>query len=711
MKISTQLNPQQQEAATHVEGPMLVIAGAGSGKTRVVTERVIHLIELGILPSDILAVTFTNKAAQEMKARIQKHTSEQVLTTTFHSLGARILRESIHLLGYRNSFTIYDTEDTLKLLKNCLNSLGLKEDRGTVKTVRNMISTAKNDLISPEDIKSNTSSYHERLFSKIYPLYQAKLKEYNALDFDDLLFLTVTLLTKFKEAKKEYQKRWLFVLIDEYQDTNQAQYMLAKTLVAKHHNIFAVGDPDQSIYSWRGAQYQNILNFDKDFSNAKTIHLEHNYRSTNHILSAANSLIEENSLRYEKKLWSTLGEGDKIKVYFAQNEKLEAAFVVNTLSKLHLDKDIPWHEIVIFYRTNSQSRVFEDLLLEKNIPYVIFGGLSFYQRKEIKDLLAFLKLIVTDSDFVSFARTINIPKRGIGAATIGKFIYQAETTQTAIIPLCRQMLLNPTGFSIKLSAKQKSNLHSFVEMIEGLRKDKNLPINKLLEEVIEKTGYNQYLKQDPDSYEDRKENIKELITKAQEWHLTKDGTLTQFLEELTLLSSMEEKNNEGSSVHLMTIHNGKGLEFDSVFLVGLEEDLFPHINSKKDPEKLEEERRLCYVGMTRAKKNLYLTAAQYRHAWGTAKVMIPSRFFSEIPDKHIENLSPTGYVDEDNDDFYDDDNGFSFRAADRIVHKVFGIGTVLKVYNTSLGETYDVDFDEDHIMRSLVAKYAKLEKA
>ncbi|PIS02352.1 MAG: ATP-dependent DNA helicase, partial [Chlamydiae bacterium CG10_big_fil_rev_8_21_14_0_10_42_34] len=385
------LNPQQKIAVEHVEGPLLVLAGAGSGKTRVVTYRIARLIDLGILPSDILAVTFTNKAAEEMRTRIRTLKNAQVLASTFHSLGARILRESIHVLGYKNDFTIYDEEDSEKLLKSCIEQLQIPNEKGFLRSVRHQISSAKNNLITPDDA--------DKEFAEIYLLYQQKLKDCNALDFDDLLYLTVRLLKEHEDVRSMYQKRWLFVLIDEYQDTNLAQYSIAKILVAQHRNIFAVGDPDQSIYSWRGAQYQNILNFENDFPGAKVVTLDQNYRSTNLILQGANALIQQNEDRYDKKLWSGLGEGAKIGVYVAQNERQEADFVANKILNHALEFNL--NEIAIFYRTNAQSRTFEDALLSRRIDYKIIGGLSFYQRREIKDILAYLKMVISNTDLIS----------------------------------------------------------------------------------------------------------------------------------------------------------------------------------------------------------------------------------------------------------------------------------------------------------------------
>lgn len=706
------LNPEQLKAVNHIEGPLLVLAGAGAGKTRVVTERIAHLISIGILPSDILAVTFTNKAAQEMKERVRGLSKENILTCTFHSLGARILRESIHALGYKKDFTIYDENDAEDLLKSCVGSLNIKEEKGLIKEIKAKISEAKNNILSNNDDLSSLllSQKISKIFPSVYTLYQSKLKEYNAVDFDDLLFLTVRLFKEHPAIKEEFQSRWLFLLIDEYQDTNIAQYSMAKILAEKNGNIFVVGDPDQSIYSWRGAKYQNILNFDKDFPKAKIITLEQNYRSTNNILSAANQLITHNKKRLQKKLWSTFGDGEKIGVFITDTEKQEALFVAETLSKYHLDHHIPLDDIVIFYRTNAQSRNFEDILISKQIPYMIYGGLSFYQRREIKDLLSFLRMVNSDSDFISFTRTINIPKRGIGSATIEKFLELAEKNKSPILSICKAYLESPESFSeVSLSKKQKDGLFNYLTLIFSLRDSvqKKCKVHELLSDLIVKSNYFLYLKEDPESFEDRKQNIEELVAKAVDFEdLNPNPTLTTFLEELSLLTNME-KSSSKSSVKLMSLHNGKGLEFSLVFVVGMEEDLFPHINAKHDPESIEEERRLCYVGMTRAKKKLFLTAALYRYMWGTPRIMQPSRFLKEIPTKYLDNLSfeELKVVKEP---LEEETAQAQFQIGSQVMHKTFGIGTIKKIYSTSMGETYDVFFEGSETTKTLVAKYAKL---
>jgi DNA helicase-2/ATP-dependent DNA helicase PcrA len=621
------LNKEQEIAVQHVEGPLLVLAGAGSGKTRVVTFRIAHLIDLGVDPSKILAVTFTNKAADEMKTRIRTLKNAHVLACTFHSLGARILRES-----YSRDFTIYDQEDSEKLLRGCLEQMNL--DKGLLKQIKVQISSAKNDLLGPEEFKI------DRLTQEVYETYQKKLKECNALDFDDLLYMTVKWLRENETARNEYQDRWLFVLIDEYQDTNLAQYTLAKILVEKHQNIFAVGDPDQSIYSWRGARYQNILNFESDFPGAKVITLDQNYRSTNTILRAANALIEQNSERYDKKLWSELGDGAKIGLMVAQNERQEAEFVAGAIER----HATPYDETAIFYRTNAQSRPFEDVLLRAQIPYTIIGGLSFYDRREVKDLLAYLRVVQSNADLISFLRTINLPRRGLGATVVEKIASAASLNNMSIFTFCEEFLANPSLCpDVKLGPKQRAGLQEYVRMIHHLRARKNsMKIHELLSEALSESRYLKYIQEDPETFQDRKENIDELLGKAAEWEEEQETpTLTQFLEELSLRSRVQQDSNL-PSVKLMTLHNSKGLEFTLVFLVGLEEDLFPHINAKDDPKALEEERRLCYVGMTRAKRTLYLCSTIYRFMWGTPRLMRPSRFLKEIPAQFTERASKIG---------------------------------------------------------------------
>lgn len=637
------LNQEQQEAVAHTEGPLLVLAGAGSGKTRVVTERIIHLIENGVYPSQILGLTFTNKAAGEMKERIHRQIQARVWISTFHSLGARVLRESIMHLGFHSDFIIYDEEDSEKLLRTCFNELQLKEKRGEFKAVRHLISTVKNNLSDPEFADTSSLALHlQGLFPSLYSLYERKSKESNAVDFDDLLFLPVKLFQEFPEILEHYQSRWRYLLIDEYQDTNHAQYEMVKQLVAKSRNLFVVGDPDQSIYSWRGADIHNILNFEKDYHGAKIIRLEQNYRSRSNILEAANQLISHNEERYEKNLWSQLGEGAKIRRFSAYDDREEASFVVRKMRAHHENQGMPFKQMVVFYRTNAQSRAFEDQLLFLRIPYVIVGGISFYQRKEIKDILGFLRLAHSSADTVAFSRMIHIPKRGVGETTVEKLTSAASAEGMPLLNYCRALvngasLLNP----IKLASKAYAGVEEFVSTLEELKKvASNGSLKDLVVAAIEITDYLRYLKEeDLESFEDRKENLDELIAKAVEWEqAAEEPSLAGFLEELSLKSSLDEAEGERDRVNLMTIHNGKGLEFETTFIVGLEEELFPHINAQ-DKAAIEEERRLCYVGMTRAKEYLYLTHSRVRTIWGSQRLQRPSRFLQEIPAEYIEKVS------------------------------------------------------------------------
>jgi DNA helicase II / ATP-dependent DNA helicase PcrA len=694
------LNPEQMRSVKHIEGPMLVLAGAGSGKTRIVIERILHLLQIGVPSSEILAVTFTNKAAEEMKQRILSLANAHVLTSTFHSISARILRESIEKLGYGKDFIIADEDDSEKTLRQCFLALSLKEDKSLLKSTKKQISAAKSDLLSPEDLPDD-----QKELRNIYSLYQSKLKQYNALDFDDLLFLTVKLFQKAPEVLSIYQNRWQFILIDEYQDTNHAQYLLIKLLSATHRNVFAVGDPDQSIYSWRGANIQNILNFEKDYEGTEVVRLEQNYRSSNNILEAANALIRLNEGRYEKNLWSQREGGEKIGIFVAETERREADFVVDKIESFCQRKELRYKDCAIFYRTNFQSRTFEDALLRENIPYVVVGSLSFYQRREIKDILSLLRMVISDTDFIAFSRTINQPKRGLGHASLEKIRALSTELQMDIFPLCSAIVEGRVA--CKLSSKQKEGLKEYVDAISALRvmNRSNVPLSTLLPEAIDRSSYLAYLKEDKETYEERKANIEELTAKASEWEKeTETPSLTLFLEELALRPSSGDQNVSDDCVKLMTLHSGKGLEFPLVFLVGMEEDLFPHLNSKDSQDLLEEERRICYVGLTRAKDYLFLTAARYRFLWGSSRVMRPSRFLKEIPHNFLKMFSSQG------EETYEKESSSpsSFNRDDYVFHREFGKGQVQKAYQTSLGTTYDVLFFRENRTRSLAAKYAKL---
>lgn len=721
------LNSEQKEAVLTLEGPVLVLAGAGSGKTRVVTSRIVNLIDNGVPPSKILGVTFTNKAAGEMRERVQKMTQSNVLICTFHSLGARVLRESITALGYRRDFTIYDEEDVDKLLKSCLEELEIKDKKLESKHFRHSISHAKNHLLTPENIITEHLRHDlADALPKVYSLYQKKLREYQAVDFDDLLNLTVQLLRDYPDIRAHYQERWSFVLIDEYQDTNDAQYQMARCLVEKSNNLFAVGDPDQSIYSWRGANIKNILNFENDYPGAKIIRLEQNYRSTKTILNAANSLISYNTGRYEKELWSELGDGDKIKLFIGQDEKSEADFVA-TQVEYHRTRSIPLKEMVVFYRTNAQSRALEDYFLYRGIPYVIVGGISFYQRKEIKDILAYLRISQSGADYISFIRTLNLPKRGLGEATVEKIRHHANQEEMTILGYCEALINEyPLKKALRLTPKQKQGLSDYIRVIESLRNlSQTGSIKNLVIAAIEESGYLNYLKDDEDTFSDRKENLDELIAKAAEWECSSaDSSLEAFLEELSLKSSLDEADETFDRVNLMTIHNGKGLEFTTAFLVGLENDLFPHINSKGNLDAIEEERRLCYVGITRAKNYLYLSYCRTRYLWGTLRMQQPSMFLSELPPELIEKIDPARNLfyrpieqrapKSENKALYVQKPLPSqiviFSTGDRIFHQEFGLGEIQESYEGSMGLTYKILFDKDNKTKTLLAKFAHLNK-
>lgn len=637
------LNPEQREAVESINGPFLILAGAGSGKTKVVTFRIVNLLNSGVPPRAILGLTFTNKAANEMKERVQQLTNSDVVICTFHSLGVRILRESIDALGYQNRFLIYDEEDADKVLKLCLQELDIMDKKGgDFKAIKNLISKAKNNLTSPDKVDTqDLTTASQNVFSKIYALYQQKLKDCNALDFDDLLYLSVRLFREHPHILEMYQNRWQYLLIDEYQDTNAAQYEMVRNLVRKSGNLFVVGDPDQSIYSWRGANIKNILDFEKDYPGAKVVRLEQNYRSRANILEAANALIANNEDRYEKSLWSNKGPGSKIKLYVGYDEREEARFVTRQVRKHYEEETIPLREMVIFYRTNAQSRVFEDQLLSQHIPYIIYGGVSFYQRREIKDILAFMRMVQSGADFVSFARTINIPKRGIGETSLEKIRVAAQNYNLPIFDFCWHLVTNDElKGGLKLSSKVIEGLKDYVGIILRLREESNGgTLRDLVKAAIEQTGYIGYLKEDKDTAEERKENLDELITKAVEWEQgAENPSLEAFLEELSLKSATDEGDSNTDKIRLMTLHNGKGLEFNTTFLVGMEEDLLPHVNSRGSHSALEEERRLCYVGMTRAKEYLYLTCAETRYMWGSLKMQRPSRFLKEIPPQFLERV-------------------------------------------------------------------------
>jgi DNA helicase-2/ATP-dependent DNA helicase PcrA len=700
-----ELNQKQQMCVEHLEGPMLVLAGAGSGKTRVVIERIKRLIHLGVPAESIVAVTFTNKAASEMAHRIKSSTEQNVLAATFHSLCARILRESIHHIGFSRSFSIFDQQDSENCLKMCLKNKGIDDARLSYKELKHTFSGFKNALLLPEDIEKDPTSNVKGLILELYRDYQSTLKGFNALDFDDLLVFTVKLFKDHPQVLRHYQELWQFLLVDEYQDTNYAQYILIKQLSGYHHRLFAVGDPDQSIYSFRGARISNILQFENDFPEAKVITLDHNYRSTQRILKAANGVIAWNKKRYEKNLFSTQDLGDKIQLYYAESDHDEARFVLRHIEHLTMQKKIPYSALAIFYRTNAQSRNYEDELLKWGIPYQIIGGISFYQRKEIKDAIAFLRVLIHDNDFISFERVINIPKRGIGPTALASILHASQTYQLPVMRVLEKVVGHEL-FDVKLNSKQLAGITAFMQARYESKKVLKAPLPELISTTLNAFDYLTYLKQDPLTEADRKENLAEFLTKATEFEKEfPEKTLDHFLEEISLKGSHDEEGYK-DAVKLMTFHNSKGLEFPYVFMVGMEEDLFPHINCKDKEEDIEEERRLCYVGMTRAKNMLHLSCARHRTIWGNSRLMIPSRFLEEIPADLVESNRRKREAEPMQQPTSEE----SFSRGTTVFHKTFGNGIIKNAYQGSLGLTLEVYFHELHELKTLVAKFAKLIK-
>ncbi|MBS0637837.1 MAG: UvrD-helicase domain-containing protein, partial [Verrucomicrobia bacterium] len=696
----TTLNPEQRQAVMHRDGPMLVLAGAGSGKTRVATLRIAHLIATGVRPSEILGLTFTNKAAHEMKERVEKYAGAHVLVTTFHSLGARLLRESIHHLGYSQDFVIYDESDSEKLLKEVMRELGVASSLEP-KALRSYISSTKNGLVVEE----------QEGFKVIYERYNEKLKKCNALDFDDLLRLPVELFQTFEDVLAYYQERWKYMLVDEYQDTNGAQYNFVKLLCGKRCNLFVVGDPDQSIYSWRGANIQNILNFEKDFPGATVVRLEQNYRSTNVILEAANAVITRNGGRYDKRLWSALGDGEKINFFVARSEREEARFVGKQVQEF-LDKGTKPSNICLFYRTNVQSRVLEDEMLSRRIPYNIVGGVSFYLRKEIKDVLSMLRLMDNPKDVISFLRVVNLPKRGLGETTLEKIVDACEKSGLPILTFMMQTYAEDSFSSLPftLTAKQKEGWADFANtflMLMEVADSESL--EELVRAAIFRSRYIDVIAQDSETKMERLENLEELIVKAEEWEAAQEApTLSNFLSDTSLATSMDSEQ-DADAITLMTIHNGKGLEYEVAFLVGLEEDLFPHINSKKTPEQVEEERRLFYVGITRAKRHLYISTSQMRSLWGATRSMRPSRFLQEIPQKLMKKVVTTPFPAPAPMSMPKPQaNQEIFSIGEKVFHPQFGLGRIENVKESSHGPMYEIFFTKDDSIKCLIAKLAPL---
>ncbi len=634
MDLLQGLNKEQREATVYTDGALLILAGAGSGKTRVLTHRIAYLIENGVDPFNILAITFTNKAAKEMKERVSKISDkgQYVWTSTFHSMCVKILRQHIHKIGFDNSFNIYDTDDSLKVIKACLKELDIDEKKVSSKAVFGTISSQKDALITPKKFeKLCGKDYYSLIVAKVYEMYQQKLKSYNALDFNDLIMMTIVLFVNSKETLERYQERFRYIMVDEYQDTNDAQYRLVKMLADGHKNICVVGDDDQSIYGWRGANIDNILDFEKDYPNTKVIKLEQNYRSTQIILDAANTVIKNNSKRKDKALWSDVSDGTQIEYKACSDDREESSFIV---SKIQEENTADYSRFAILYRNNAQSRSIEDRLIRANIPYKIYGGINFYDRKEIKDILSYLKLINNKSDEMALRRIVNEPKRGIGDATLDKISNFASEVSISFFDAMGR--IEETDI---MTSKGKKVLE-FYDMINSLRSDSEvLPVVDLLKEVIDKTGYETALMfESTDEAKGRLDNIYELIAKAEEFtNTTENDNLTTFLEEVALVADVDTYQEDEEFVTLMTLHSSKGLEFDTVFMVGLEEDIFPSYRAitSENEDDIEEERRLCYVGITRAKRKLYMTRAYQRFQYGKYVNNRESRFMREIPKELI----------------------------------------------------------------------------
>lgn len=662
------LNDRQKEAVLYGDGPLLILAGAGSGKTSVLTKRVAYLIkERNVSPKNIVAITFTNKAAKEMKERIIKEVGKEgydIQISTFHSFGLRIIKENYEKLGYEKNFTIIDSDDSLTVVKKILKEMGIDPTRFNPKFIKNQISSCKNEMVTPEKYKNLVNDELSDITYKVYKKYQDTLLRNNSLDFDDLLIKPIELFNKYKEVLENYQELFKYVFIDEYQDTNEAQYILSKMISAKYKNICVVGDDAQSIYSWRGANFKNILNFEKDYKNAKVILLEQNYRSTKTILNAANSVIKNNINKKDKNLWTDNSLGEKIKYVRTNDEKDEASYVTREIRNL-VNNGVSLDDIAVLYRTNAQSRTIEEGFLNSNIPYKIVGAFAFYSRKEIKDLLAYLKLIYNTKDDVSLMRIINYPKRKIGAKTIENLSMDAVFNGTSM-------------FDVISSGKELEFKKLILEMKE---KSEVLSLTETIDMVLDKSGIKSELESEHSLEADiRLENLNEFksITKTFEEE-SGIASLEDFLNEVSLVSDVNDQKNDNSpKVTLMTIHAVKGLEYKYVFVIGMEENIFPHVNSCEEDGGIEEERRLCYVAITRAKEKLYLVNALRRMLYGKTSVNMPSRFINEIdkdlidaPEKKMVNMKFN------KKEAFNDDNGL--KTGDNVIHDIYGPGVVVNV--------------------------------
>jgi DNA helicase II / ATP-dependent DNA helicase PcrA len=707
------LNPAQRNAVLHTEGPLLVIAGAGSGKTRVLTHRVAHLMTaIGVKPNEILAITFTNKAAGEMRERLMTMlgpVARAIWILTFHSACGRMLRSEAERLGYKSNFTIYDSADQVRVVKQVLEELDKDPKRFVPRGVHAQISNAKNQLVTPAMYAERISSFYDQTIAEAYELYQRKLAASNAVDFDDMLMLTVQILENFPDARKKWQNAFRYVMVDEYQDTNHAQYRLLQLLAEKHHNICAVGDPDQSIYAFRGADIRNILEFERDFPETRTIPLEQNYRSTNAILEAANAVIAHNSERKEKRLWSELGDGDPVRVIEVEDEQSEARYVAAQISGL-VDEGYSGSEIAIFYRMNAQSRVLEQTLRLHQIGYQVIGGPRFYERAEIKDATAYLQVLDNPADAVSLMRIANRPKRGIGDTTISRLVSYAENHGLTLFDALDRPLEAGLGTA---AVKAVTGLKNLLDSLRSAAQELEVP--ELLQEVLQRSGtLDAYEAERNIEARGRIENLEAFVDGARQYvQEAEQPTLSGFLQEISLYSDQDAlAGDEQSNVTLMTIHNAKGLEFRAVFVVGVEEEIFPSARSIEE-QGVEEERRLFYVGLTRAEAKLTLTHASSRLLWGRTTSHLPSRFLDELPERQVERerLQPSswrsyGSASQTRDIAPRTDHP-SLATGDSVRHGTLGEGVITQI---EPGGVVTVRFAADGSERKLMLDYAPLEK-
>ena len=739
MQLTEHLNSPQAEAVEHCEGPLLILAGAGSGKTRVLTHRIGYLIkEKGVSPHNILAITFTNKAAGEMKERVNNligHRSEAMWICTFHAACVRILRKEIGSLGYDRNFVIYDSADQQTLIKQCLKELNIDDKRFPPRAVAAGISQAKNKLQGPKAFEDQAYDYYQQTVSRLYQLYQAKLQTNNALDFDDLIMKTVTLFEQHTEVLENYQDRFRYIMIDEYQDTNHAQYRLVKLLAAKYRNLCVVGDDDQSVYGFRGADIQNILDFERDYSEAKVIRLEQNYRSTKNILEAANEVISHNSGRKQKRLWTENQGGSLISLFTAQDEHQEAYYVAQKIVEGHDLHDRKYQDFAVLYRTNAQSRVIEEILMRNNVAYTIVGGQKFYERKEIKDVLAYLKVISNPLDGISLQRVINVPRRGIGDTSLGKITEYARGNNISLYDAMGRISVIPG-----LTARVTKPVAEFICLIEELRARKDgLPVTAMTLEVLDKSGYLKELESEKSiEAETRIENLKEFLTVTAEYdRISTEGSLEEFLAGVSLVADIDNLDDHSDAVVMMTLHSAKGLEFPVVFMIGMEEGIFPHSRSLMEEAELEEERRLCYVGITRAREELHLLNAWQRTLYGNYMHNLPSRFVREVPDTLLDQAGAgrnvngaAGFTAAGRQGNYAPEAKLRYTAAqtastatqsastgttdsyglgDKVEHGKFGQGVVVSVKGEGADAEISVAFPNIGI-KTLVAKYAPLKK-